>query len=79
MKKRVKRKGRRSVIEKNTAGFNKEFRSEPRRGLEKGTENHPSHRRQHECLARRAVEARKKEELENSALLTLCGYWREEK
>ena len=31
MKKRVKRKGRRSVIEKNTADFNKEFRSQPRR------------------------------------------------
>lgn len=28
MKKRVKRKGRPSVIEKNTADFNKEFRSE---------------------------------------------------
>lgn len=42
MKKRVKRKGRRSVIEKNTADFNKEFGSQPRRGLgEKKTEGSP--------------------------------------
>lgn len=38
MKKRVKRKGRPSVIEKNTADFNKEFRSESvsRVGVERG-------------------------------------------
>ena len=41
MKKRVKRKGRPSVIEKNTADFNKEFRSESvsRVGVEREREN----------------------------------------
>ena len=60
MKKRVKRKGRRSVIEKNTADFNKEFGSQPRRGLgEKKPKDRPSRPRRR---VSRSPHARNREE-----------------
>lgn len=76
MKKRVKRKGRRSVIEKNTADFNKEFRSQPRRGLgEKKNQRIAPRGHGDECLAHRTLETeRKKEKLENSTLLSLPSF-----
>lgn len=81
MKKRVKRKGRPSVIEKNTADFNKEFRSESvsRVGVERGKikkkKNAPyghrrrtsveNERKEKKRIKRKEKEKKKKEKLEN--------------
>ena len=80
MKKRVKRKGRRSVIEINTADFNKEFRSQPpsRVGRERERERELggsplATTETRWCLARRTrwKPRVKKKKLENSTLLSL--------